>query len=150
MTPSNAILDAIANLFANDPATIAPVALAVHVHLAKAAFTPTPSLDIASLVEASFDGGSPLSAGVGPQQEFLDPASGQRIVQLLEPSGGWHWVTTGITDLPQTIFGWYATDNTDAVLYGSGLLAIPVVLNAIGQGIDIPQIRYTFLNGSPF
>jgi hypothetical protein len=146
LTPSNVILDRLAELLANDTTTLAPAALAVHVHLANNAFTPGPTLTVADFVEATFDGYAPLDAEVGPQQDFFDPATGNRVVQLVEPLAGWHWVTTGVTDLPQDITGYYVTDNTDAVLYGCFRFGANVPLTASGQSVDIGNVRFSFLD----
>jgi hypothetical protein len=150
MIPTAVILDAIANLLANDTATIAPAALACHVHLIAAPFTPGAGLTFGSLTPATFTGSTPANAGVGPQQEFTDPTSTLRVVQLEEPAGGWHWLCTAGTGLPQTIYGYAVTDNADTVLLGSALLPAPVVINGSGQAIDVPYIRFTFVNNSPF
>jgi hypothetical protein len=147
--PTTAVLQQIADLLAADATTLAPAADACHVHLAMAPFTPSADLLLAGLTEADFDGHTALNAGIGPQESYTDPVTGLRIVQLLEPAGGWHWVTSGVTNLPETIYGYYVTDNANAVLYGSALLPTPVTLNAVGQGIDLPYVRLTFLSGSP-
>lgn len=149
MQPTNVILDAIANLLAADPTTLAPVANALHVHLAIAAFTPGPTLSVGDFTEATFTGGAALPAGVGACQEFTDPVTGQRIVQLNEPAGGWHWHCTAGTGLPQTVYGYYVTDHADAVLYGCARLPANVTITASGQGLDVDQVRFTFLNTSP-
>ena len=145
MTPSDVILDKLAELLAEDPTTLAPVANAVHVHLATNGFTPGPTLTVADFTEATFDGYAVLDADVGPQQNFVDPLSGNRVVQLLEPAGGWHWATTGITDLPQSIYGYFVTDNGDTVLYGCARFDLPVPLTASGQAVDIPYVRFDFI-----
>jgi hypothetical protein len=144
MLASNVILDALASLLANDPLTLAPVANAVHVHLAVNAFTPGPGLLITNFVEATYPGSAAKNAGVGPQQNFIDAVTGQRTVQLIEPVGGWHWVATGLTNLPQDVYGIYVTDNADAVVYGSARLEGPISITAIGQAIDVAQVRFTF------
>lgn len=145
MVPSNAILNATQDLLAQDPTTLAPAALALHAHLAASSFTPAPGLDIASLTEAAFGGYAALDAGLGACEEFVDPVSGIRIIQLNEPAGGWHWQVNPATGLPTQIFGYYVSDNADAVLYGSALLPTPITLNALNQAIDIPWIRFTFV-----
>jgi hypothetical protein len=145
LTPSNVILDRLAELLAADTSTLAPAALAVHVHLAINGFTPGPNLIISDFVPATFDGYAPLSADVGPQQDFIDADSGDRVVQLLEPAGGWHWATTGVTDLPQVLYGFYVTDNADAVVYGCERFANPITLTGSGQGVDIDQVRFNFI-----
>jgi len=150
MIPTNVILDEISNLLAADPATLAPVALACHVHLMKAPFTPGPTTAFSALNEATFAGSTAKDAGVGPQQEFRDPITGLRIVQLLEPAGGWHWQCTADPTPAEVIYGFIVTDNTDAVTYGSALLSAPVTIAAAGQAVDLPWIRFTFAANSPF
>lgn len=147
--PSNAILDQITALLAADATTLAPAANGCKCHLAKQAFTPGPNLLIGDLVEADFDGYAALTAGLNAQQDFTDPVSGLRVVQILEPAGGWHFEVTGVTNLPQTIYGYYFTNNAGAVLYASALIIPAVNLTGVGQGIDLPNLRFTFLSGSP-
>jgi hypothetical protein len=150
MQPTNVILDAMVNLLAADPATLAPAALANHVHLSMTPFTPGPTLDIAGVTDATFNTYVPANAGVGTQQEFIDPMTGLRNIQLLEPAGGWHWETGSAANLPQTIYGWFVTDNADAVMLGSALFSTPIVLTAAGQAVDIGNIRLTFAPSSPY
>lgn len=143
MQPTNTILAAIQTLLADDVGTLAAVT-AMHCHLIKAPFTPSETTDFTALSEADFTGGAAKSAGTGNQQAFSDPISGQRIVQVLEPAGGWHWQATALTNLPQTIFGYALTDTANAVTYGAALLDDPVELTGVGDGVDIPQLRFTF------
>lgn len=145
MQPTNVILDRIGTLLAADATTLAPAALATHVHLIREPFTPDLVTDFTTLTPADFDGYAAKSAGVGAQQYFEDPSTGNRIVQLLEPAGGWHWETTGVTNLPQTIYGFVVTDNADLITYGSGLLDSPVELLAANQGIDLANLRFSVL-----
>ncbi len=148
MIPSTVLQLAETALLAADTATLA-AATALHVHLAKAAFVPTPGLDPATLVEADFVGYAAIAIVTGAQLHFIDPVTGLRTIELKEPAGGLHFATTGITNLPQTIFGWWVTDDTDVVLYGSGLLPVPIPLAISGQGFDLPPMRFAFLNNSP-
>ena len=145
MTPTNVVLDRLAELLATDATTLAPAALAVHVHLAKAPFTPAGTRVVADFVEADFAGYAPLDAGVGPQQNFIDPSNGNRTVQLVEPPGGWHWQASGVGNLPQTIYGYYVSDNADAVLFGSKLIQPPIPLAGILDGVDLAQVRFQLL-----
>lgn len=142
MVPKDTLLDRLAVLLGSDANTLAPVALALKVHLAIASFTPGGALVPGSFTEATFTGYTAISAGVGACTTFYDPTKGTRAVQLNEPAGGWHWGVTGTTGLPQTVYGYYVTDNAGTTLYGSSLLPTPVVLTASGQGFDIGQIRF--------
>src|SRR5262245_32614929 len=149
MTPTSTILDKIATLLQNDATTIAHATLAVKVHLAKAAFVPGPGLTVGSFTEANFTGATAKLGATGAQQEFNDPATGNRIVQLVEPAGGWHWQATDNLQLPQTIYGFYVTDNGSTVVYGSQLLPQPITITAAPDGVDIAQVRFAFNPNSP-
>jgi hypothetical protein len=140
-TPSNALLNELQTILAADVGSLA-AATALKVHLAQAAFTPSPSLALGTLTEATFTGYSSLLATTGTQQTFNDPTSGNRIIQLKEPAGGWHWQATAGTGLPQTMFGWYLTDNGVSILWGSALFNPTVTLVNSGDGVDIGQVRF--------
>src|SRR5689334_18410383 len=73
-------------LLAADGTTIAPAVNACHVHLMKVPFTPGPATTFAAADEATFTGSAAKSAGTGTQQFFVDPTTGQLIVELLEPA----------------------------------------------------------------
>jgi len=114
----------------------------VEIVLVKAPFTPAPETVIGDLTLADFDGYAPLAVNSATAAVFQDPATGDWLIQLDEPAGGWTWITTGATNLPQTIHGFGLTNSTGATLYGSELLDEPVELTASGQGIDIPRARF--------
>lgn len=143
--PSQALLNRLNVLLAGDTTTLAPAAGGVKVHLAQNAFAPSLSLALGSLTEATFTGYAALLAPTGAQQSFSDPSTGNLVVQLIEPLGGWHWATTAATSLPQTIYGFYVTDNGTATLYGSALFTTPITLTATGQGVDIAQVRFSVI-----
>lgn len=149
MQPTNEILQAVTDLLANDSGTIAPAALALHVHLSKTNFTPAPNLDVGSFTEADFTGATALDAGVGACQVFIDPATGLRTIQFNEPAGGWTWLCTVDPAPAQVIYGYYVTDNADAVLYGMVKFPTPVTISTAGQAVTIPYIRFTFSGQSP-
>src|SRR5262249_50300990 len=108
-------------------------------------FTPSLSLLISSFTEATFVGYSALAAGAtGAQLNFFDPATGNALVEVKAPASGWFWKVTATTSLPQTIYGSYLSDNGSATLFGSQLLASPVTLTAINQGLEVPNVRFTF------
>lgn len=150
MIPAQTILTQIANLLATDPTTLAPAAGGVAVKLATNAFSPSPGLSLASLTEATFPGYLAKNAGVGPQQLFGDPISQNLIVQLLEPVGGWVWLSSGAPTPAETIYGYYVTNNGGTVLYGSALLPAPITITGGGQGVTVGFIRFTFTPTVPF
>jgi len=141
VVPTQAFLDAVAAAIEAATTTLSPVAL-IEAVLFKAPFVPGPGLLIGGLTVADFDGYAPLAVDATGAQLFKDPSTGEWILQLEEPAGGWHWQTTGLTSLPQTIYGYGITDSTGAVLHGTALLDTPVVLSAVAQGVDIGQVRF--------
>jgi hypothetical protein len=149
MIPTTVILDKIPLLLSTDATTLAHATLGVKVALAKAAFTPGPNLLIGALTPANFTGSTPKTAATGAQQNFADPSTQQRVVQLQEPAGGWHWQASDILQLPQTIYGYYCTDNAGLIVYGSALLPQPVTINQIGDAVDIGQVRFSFSPTTP-
>jgi len=141
--PVTAVRLKLAELVAKDVAYLAAAA-AKNVHLIKEAFTPTPSTDFTTLTEADFDGYAALECPTGNQLYFTDAATQALITQLKEPALGWHWLTTGVTNLPQTIYGYVVTDAADTVTIGSALFSEPITLTGTGQAIDIGVIRFVF------
>ena len=139
--PGQSLLNRLQTLLAQDTGSLA-AAVALKAHLAIAAFTPSLGLTIASLTEATFQGYAALLAVVGNALSWFDPLTSQAVVEMQPPAGGWHWQTTGVTGLPQTVYGWYLTDNANATLWGSALLPSPVTLTASGQGLDVASIRF--------
>lgn len=141
MIPTKALLDSMATSLSTDVNFLAEVLL-VEVVLFKAPFVPLPSTLLADLTLADFDGYAPEAVDSATAQVFTDPNTGEQIIQLMEPAGGWHWETTGVTNLPQTIYGFGVTNHLNTDLWGSDLLPAPIVLTASGQGIDIDQVRF--------
>jgi len=143
MTIATKVLcDAAAALIAADTGTLAPAADKVRVHLIMAEFAPGLQTDFAALTPATFTGSTFKEAGVGTQQMYVDPETGEYVVQLLEPVGGWHWQATDAVNLPQTIYGWAVTDHTDGDTYGSDLFDTPIILTASGQGLNIGTVQF--------
>lgn len=149
LLPAINIREQLGKLLAADPTTLAPVALANHIALVKAAFTPSETLLVADLTLADFTGSTPLSAGIGTQPEGLDPNTGEQIITIKAPAGGWRWETTALANLPQTIFGIVLMDNADAVLLGTALFANPETLTIVNQAIDLGNVELRIL-ATPF
>jgi hypothetical protein len=144
-----ALWESVADLFAADTANFAN-ASAVKVHLAAAPFTPGLDLALGSLTAATFTGSTALSAGTGTQPTYYDAVEGVRVMELLEPAGGWHWHCTVSPVSPETIYGFYVTDNAGATLLGAELLDAPVTISAAGQGIDVGFIKLRFRSNDPY
>ena len=138
--PVSAVLAQIANLIATDVTELNAIAR-VNVHLAQAPFTPGPGLTLGALTEATFNTYAAIAQAAGVPNTYTDPATEEWLVQLLQPIGGWQWSAGSLADLPQTIYGWYVTDNANANLFYAELFAAPVTLAAIGNGVNIDQVN---------
>jgi hypothetical protein len=144
MQPSSVLANSASTLVAADVANLA-AATATKLHLAIAAFVPSLALTMVSFTEATFTGYAPLAAGAtGAQTQYFDPATGNSIVEVKAPAGGWFWKCTGGAGLPQTVYGSYLSDNGSANLLGSQLLANPITVTASGQGLEVPNVRFNF------
>jgi len=108
----------------------------LEIGLAKAAFTPGLPLLIGDIDVADFDGYA--GKGWDPTLWAVDPASGLYVFYPTTPAGGFSWETTGVTNLPQTIHGYYLVDTDSGTLAAAALLDTPVVLTAANQIITIP------------
>jgi hypothetical protein len=139
---SQFIINRLATLLGTDATTLAPAASPPKLHLAQAPFTPTPALLIAGLTEATFQGYAALVCAINAQQVFQDPVSGLQCIQMIEPLGGWHFLSSGVTGLPQTIYGYYLTDSAGVTLYASALFPTPIAVTAFPQAIDVNQARF--------
>jgi len=143
VVPTQVIINSLAELLAEDVAFLAAAAVK-NVHLIMEPFTPGPSTDFTTLTEATFTGSAAKTAAAGAQQFFTDPTTGQRICQLIEPAGGWHWLCTADPAAPEDIYGYVVTDAADAVTLGSQLFDTPINISGAGQAIDVDQVRFTF------
>lgn len=148
MTPTITLRKALMDLFAADPSTLAPAANANKMALVKNDVAENENIVFANLELADFDGSTPINGVVGAQETATDPASGESVITLKEPAGGWRWETTGVTNLPQTIYGVALVDNAVGVLLAYARLATPITLTATGQLIDLGKENITLQMGS--
>lgn len=148
MQPTRGLWIKQADLLVADLASLGAAA-ALNVHLAKAVFVPSLDLALASLTEADFDGYAAIAAGAAPYDAYYDALTGLYTVRVKEPAGGWNWLTTGVTNLPQTIYGAYLTNNANTTLWGSMLLPEAVTLDAADQGVGIGDIVFQWQTDSP-
>jgi hypothetical protein len=132
-----------AQLLAADTATLAQAANANVIALVMAPFTPGESISIGDLTLATFDGNTPIAVGLTTQPTALDPNTNDMIIDMIPPVTGFRWQTSGVTNLPQTIYGYALLDHTLATIFATDLLPSPVTLTAIDQRVDVgaPNIR---------
>ena len=147
MIPTLALRDECMKLLAADTATLASV-VANKLHLNMNNATPSEQSVLADFTEASFTGHTAISVTAGTQPEGLNPGTNDSRIDLSPPVGGFRWQCTALTLLPQTIYGFYLTDNAGVVLLAAEKLATPIVLTAVGQVIDLGDVKLTLLANS--
>lgn len=148
MFPVAAVAEQTMKLLAADDTTLAPAANANKIALVKASFTPGPNLAIADLTFADFDGSTPILGTTGAQLESVDPQTGDFLIDIKPPAGGYRWETTGVTNLPQTIYGFALTNNAGTVLLAAETFSSPINLTAINQSVDVGRPTLRQLVGS--
>lgn len=148
MQSTAALRDQAAKLLAADTTTLAQAADANVMVLLKADFAPGENLPFGSLLAADFDGSTPLACGLAAQPEALDPTTGDSRITLKSPVGGWRWQTTGITNLPQTIYGYALMNKNKDAYFGAEKLPVPVTLAAADQVVEFGPVDFTLLAGS--
>lgn len=139
MLPMRPVRLQLGELLAADATTLAPVT-GNKVALVMDPFTPEETMVPGSLTLATFDGSTPIVAGTGTQPAGLDPATGDQIITIKEPAGGFRWETSGVTNLPQTIYGYALLTNDLATLLAVATLPTPVTLQIAGQQINLGPI----------
>jgi hypothetical protein len=113
------------------------------VSLFKNAVTPNENNVIGDLTLADFDGSTAKTVALGAQEAAVDPVSGQQVITVPEVVGGWRWETSGVTNLPQTIYGFALYDSTGpGPLLGIELLPTPITLTEVGQEINIGKVCF--------
>jgi hypothetical protein len=144
MLPMIALRLALGNLLAADVALLAPVA-ANKIALVNANFALTENLLLGALSFATFTGSAPLAGAAGAQGVGTDPITGDQLITILAPAGGWRFVCTGAPALPETIYGYALTDSAGAVLLGAALLITPITIRNVGDEIDLGSVPITFV-----
>lgn len=137
MIPTTAIRRKAMQLLAADAATLAPVADEIFIGLVKEQFNSSEALAFAGITLADFDGSDPIPLTVGAQDEGIDPVDNSSRIDLSPPIGGFRFVVTGATNLPQTIYGYVLLNHAKTGVLASELLETPINLTAIDQVIDV-------------
>jgi len=148
MQATLALREKMAQLLAADTGTLAQAADPNHAVLLKAAFTPGEGVLMADLTPADFDGSTPLECELGTQEEGIDPNTGDAIITLGPPAGGWRWEVTGVTNLPQTIYGIAFTNEAETVLFAMLKFETPIPLSSVNQAINVGPLTLRQIAGS--
>ncbi len=148
MVPSRGFLASIATVVGAAAGYLAELTPFVLVTLIKASFTPGLDLDPATVTPADFTGSAAKHAASASTQVYLDSTTGEYIMQVNEPAGGWHWQATNTTNLPQVIYGYMVTSADGSTLIGSELFDEPKSVGLVGHGVDIGRVRFRLANGA--
>lgn len=142
MKMTNGLIDTIGPLLAADVASLAPVA-ANKVALIIANFVPDMDAAIGSFTLGSTTGLTPVAGVAGTQLESRDPVTGEVIVEIKTPAGGFRWETPNpFTDGPITVFGFLLIDNAGINWLGVHKLAEPITLSGPNQQITAPALQF--------
>jgi len=120
----------------------------IQVQLIASPFTEVVDLDMGTLVNPTNSGISGRKEGSGAGDVTIDPISGERLIDVPAPAGGWRWETTSVFAGNETIYGY-------AICIGDGgnPLAVehfdePIEVTAAGQVIDIARVRLRLNSGA--
>lgn len=144
MLPMIDLRTQLGELLAADTTTLAPVA-ANEMVLVTSNTPPVETLVIGDLTLATFTGYAPKAGAAGAQQAGIDPATGEQVITVLAPVGGYRWECTAAPASPETIYGFALTDSTGATLLAYAQLATPVTISDVGDFIDLGAVTIRFV-----
>lgn len=144
MLPMKALRIALGELLAADVDTLAPVA-ANKIALIAANFGLNENLVVGDLTLASFTGSTPKAGAAGAQQVGIDPLTGDQVITILAPVGGWRWECTAAPGAPETIYGYALLLADLSVLLGAELLDNPITISDDGDFIDLGSVPIRFV-----
>jgi hypothetical protein len=145
MLPMKALRLELGTALAADATYLAPAVSANKIALIKTPFVPSETMVAGDVTPADFTGSTALAGSTGAQLVGVDPSTGQQLITIKEPLGGWRWITTNTVNLPQTIYGYGLYDSTLATLLAVALLPAPVALTETGQQVDIGRAAINFV-----
>jgi len=117
------------------------------VHLVKEPFTPAATTATVSLTMADFTGSAALTSTITPNAS-RDPLSGDQVVTIPPPAGGWYWEATADTLLPQTIYGVAVSGSDSGFTWGSFLLDDPIEISEIGDSVALDSVQFRLAAGA--
>jgi len=144
MIGTTALNNQMAALLVADADTLAPAMNANKIALVTTPFTPTPATVVGDLTLASGNGLDPIAGATGSQLAGTDPLTGDVVMTVKPPAGGYIWTSSGSITVPITVYGYALLSNDLSNYIAGALLAEPQIINIDGQVIDIgnPTISY--------
>lgn len=141
MLPMKALRLKFGELLAADTTTLAQAADANVVVLIQEDFNLNENLTVGALVPADFTGSTPLAGGLGTQLVGIDPLTGEQVITLEDPAGGWRWECTAAPAEPQTIFGYALMNEAMDAIWGAAKLPDPITIVDAGHEITIGSVQ---------
>jgi len=148
MIPSRFLL---ANLFTAMAAETVSLNLAANfskIALILNDFSPSDSLNILDLTLGAADGLAPKLLTTGAQESSEDPLTGDRLVELKAPAGGWRFEATGDFDPPKVVYGYCLVNNDADIVLAVHKFEEEITLTLSGQAIDLGNVNFRLPAGS--
>jgi len=146
MVPTNDVVPRPSTLFGGDSVTINQ-GDGNTLNLIKADFTPGRTTDTSMLTLATFDGYAAKTSTITPNVG-RDPSNGDFLVEIPAPAGGWVFEVTGLTGLPQTIYGVTVTGVDSSDTWASAKFPVPVVLTTVGDLVRVDSVTFRLRNAA--
>ncbi len=140
MQITNVVANLIGPLLAGDDSSLGPASSPCKVALVENDFNPTINTMIGDLTVCAVAGLTPIAVATGDQYESRDPLTGEIVVEMKPPAGGFYFEATSGTGLPKTIYGIAVINNGGSTLFMSERFETPVVINAVNQVVPCPRV----------
>jgi len=141
MLPMKALRLTIGELLAADVANLAPTT-PNKIALIANSFNPADeNLVVGDLVLATFTGSAPKAGAAGAQQVGIDPLTGDQIITILQPAGGYRFECTSAPGTPEVIYGFALLDDTLANLLGVEGFTDPITITDVGDFVDTGAVQ---------
>lgn len=113
------------------------------IRLVKAEFDPFDgAIAVADLTQPVTAGLAQITSGTGTQLESIDPDTGEIIIEIKPPVGGFRFETTAVPASTETVLGYAVLNNAGDTVLGSALFEEPVEFSAINQAHTIGVIQF--------
>lgn len=140
MRPVKSVRTQLGELLAADATTLAPALAANKIALIAAPYVFDENMVIGDLTLATFTGSTPKSGATGTQQAGLDPATGDQLVTITPPAGGWRWECTAAPATPETIYGAALTNDAGTTLLGVMTLLDAITVAGVGDEVNLGKV----------
>lgn len=127
---------------ASDAATLGHATLPCKVALIENDFAEGNHLLASDLTKCAVAGLTPITCVTGTQNESIDPLTGELVVSMKVPAGGWRWECTDAVGLPKDIFGYALFDNAGTALYGATRFPQKRVISAVGHEVTTEEVAF--------